>query len=92
VLAGYSQGAEQVHGALDNLQQGQVAAALTFGDPLMTQAFANIDAANTKINCNAGDPVCMEMFIITAAHLAYGTDGAVPNSVTFLQGVLGQAT
>lgn len=67
-------------------------AAVTFGDPLKAQAFANIDAANTLINCNNGDPVCMEMFVITAAHLAYGTDGAVPNSVTFLQGILGQAT
>jgi hypothetical protein len=63
---------------------------VTFGDPLKAQAFANIDAANTLINCNQGDPVCMAEFIITAAHLAYGTNGDVPNSVTFLQGILGQ--
>jgi cutinase len=30
VLAGYSQGAEQVHGALENLQQGQVAVCSSF--------------------------------------------------------------
>jgi cutinase len=58
VLAGYSQGAEQVRGALMNLPaQNNVAAAVTFGDPLQSAQFANIDQANTLVNCDQADPV-----------------------------------
>lgn len=58
VLSGYSQGAEQVRGALMNLPaQNNVAAAVTFGDPLQTQQFTNIAKANTLVNCNQADPV-----------------------------------
>lgn len=65
---------------------------MTFGDPLKTQKFANIPAANTKINCATGDPVCMSMFVITAAHLSYGMNGDIPASVKFVQGLMGSAT
>jgi cutinase len=64
-------------------------AAVTFGDPLMAQPFQNIDVAKTKINCVQGDQVCNAMFAISAAHLSYGTNGAVPASVTFIQQVIG---
>jgi cutinase len=64
-------------------------AAVTFGDPLRTQQFQNINIADTKINCNANDQVCNGMFKISAAHLAYGNNGDIPLSVQFLQGILG---
>lgn len=137
VLAGYSQGAEQVRGALMGLpEEGMVdvgflffsssllrfslsititlsishlllahshprnsrislmhlytcQAAITFGDPLQKTAFANIDPARTKVNCNQGDQVCNEMFLISAAHLSYGRNGDVEESVAFVKGVLG---
>ncbi|MCJ1369994.1 hypothetical protein MMC20_001206 [Loxospora ochrophaea] len=87
VLAGYSQGAQQVHGALMNLQPGQASAAVTFGDPLRTQAFQNIDADKTKIYCAAGDEVCNDEFVISAAHLSYASTDAAP-AATFIKSVI----
>ncbi|KIW05457.1 uncharacterized protein PV09_03346 [Verruconis gallopava] len=93
VLSGYSQGAEQVRGALMNLgAQNNVAAAVTFGDPLQSTQFVNIAKANTKVYCNQGDPVCMEMFVITAAHLAYGTNGDIMSAVNFIQSVINNSS
>jgi hypothetical protein len=40
-------------------------AAVTFGDPLQKTQFANIDAAKTKVNCNAGDPVSSTIVLAT---------------------------
>jgi len=91
VLSGYSQGAEEVRGALmamDKNTSAKVAAAVTFGDPLQSQPFANIDAAKTKINCAPGDQVCNEKFQISAAHLSYGTNGDIPASVKFIQSAM----
>jgi cutinase len=53
VLSGYSQGAQQVHGALLNLQEdttSKVAAAVTFGDPFdkSMPSFQGIPAANVR--------------------------------------------
>lgn len=80
VLSGYSQGAQQVHGALINLgaNGNKIAAAVTFGDPLQAQKFQNIDAGKTKIFCNQGDGVCQDAFIISAAHLSYAQDSIQP--------------
>ncbi|CAD0013281.1 unnamed protein product [Aureobasidium pullulans] len=78
ILAGYSQGAEQVHGALQNLQNGQVA----------RMPFRNIDSGRTKIYCNLGDGVCAGAFIISAAHLSYATQDATP-AAQFAKGVIG---
>ncbi|KAI4854097.1 cutinase-domain-containing protein [Aureobasidium sp. EXF-8845] len=88
VLAGYSQGAEQVHGALINLQNGQVAAAITFGDPLQRSPFRNIDSGRTKIYCNLLDAVCNGAFIISASHLSYSIQDATP-AAQFAKGVIG---
>lgn len=68
--------------------QRDIQAAVTFGDPLMTQAFKNIAQEKTKINCNTFDAVCKSMFIISMAHLSYGKDGAIGKSITFLKGAL----
>ena len=61
---------------------------MTFGDPLRTQAFQNIDSSKTLINCAAGDDVCNDMFVISAAHLSYGTNGDIQKSVSFIQQTL----
>ncbi|KAH7097277.1 cutinase, partial [Auriculariales sp. MPI-PUGE-AT-0066] len=90
VLAGYSQGAQQVHGCLLRLNASQAAsvqAAVTFGDPLQKQAFNKIDASQAKVFCNAGDAVCNNQFIITAAHLSYGRT-SVGDAVDFIQSQL----
>ncbi|KAF4309168.1 putative cutinase [Botryosphaeria dothidea] len=90
VLAGYSQGAQQVHGCLMNLDSSQaskVAAAVTFGDPLRAQPFQNIDSSKTKIFCATGDLVCTNQFIITAAHLSYATASTGP-AAEFIQSKL----
>jgi len=89
VLAGYSQGAEQVRGALMNMPANKVAAAVTFGDPLQAQPFVGIDAAKTKINCADGDAVCNAQFQISAAHLSYGTNGNIEQSVQFVKTAMG---
>lgn len=89
VLGGYSQGAQQVHGALIDVSEGMVDAAVTFGDPLQAQAFKNIDKSHTKIFCNIGDGVCMDAFIISAAHLSYTTDGSIGRAASFIQSVIG---
>ncbi|KAI4737988.1 cutinase-domain-containing protein [Aureobasidium sp. EXF-12298] len=88
ILAGYSQGAEQVHGALINLQNGQVAAALTFGDPLQRSPFRNIDSGRTKVYCNILDAVCNGAFVISAAHLSYSIQDATP-AAQFAKSVIG---
>lgn len=58
---------------------------MTFGDPLRNQSFQNINAAQTLINCAPGDDVCDDEFVISAAHLSYGTNGDVQKSATFIQ-------
>ncbi|KEQ70521.1 cutinase, partial [Aureobasidium namibiae CBS 147.97] len=91
ILAGYSQGAEQVHGALINLQNGQVAllqVTLTFGDPLQRSPFRNIDSGRTKVYCNILDAVCNGAFVISAAHLSYSIQDATP-AAQFAKGVIG---
>lgn len=62
---------------------------MTFGDPLMDQKFQNIDPAKTKINCAQGDQVCQGQFAISAAHLSYGNNGNVGDSVAFIMSMLG---
>ncbi|KAF2089968.1 carbohydrate esterase family 5 protein [Saccharata proteae CBS 121410] len=81
VLAGYSQGAQQVHGCLMDLEDAQIqkiAVAVTFGDPLSTTKFQGISSDRTKVYCAAGDLVCDDEFIITAAHLSYASTDATP--------------
>ncbi|TID17947.1 cutinase-domain-containing protein [Venturia nashicola] len=93
VLGGYSQGAEQVHGALQkgNLGQdgGKIAVALTYGDPLAgerTKAFGGwgcLPDTRAKVFCNAGDGVCGGAFSISAAHLSYTTNGDIAKGAAF---------
>ncbi|KAH7057343.1 cutinase precursor [Macrophomina phaseolina] len=93
VLAGYSQGAQQVHGCLMNLgstEAAKVAAAVTFGDPLRAQPFQNIETKRTKIFCATGDLVCTNQFIITAAHLSYATQSTGP-AAEFIKSQLGSS-
>ncbi|TID22024.1 carbohydrate esterase family 5 protein [Venturia nashicola] len=94
VLSGYSQGAEQVRGALGGMtfgssEIGMVRAVVTFGDPLRRDEFLNIEKERTRVNCVGGDLVCDELFVVSAAHLSYGANGDVEGSVGFVGGVLG---
>ncbi|KAF2423503.1 cutinase, partial [Tothia fuscella] len=96
VLAGYSQGAEQVHGALqkDNLgpDGAKIAAACTYGDPMAgerTKALGGwgcMPEARTQVNCAKGDGVCTGAFSISAAHLSYTGDGSIAKCVNFVSG------
>ena len=63
-------------------------AAVTFGDPLSTAKFSNIDASRTKVFCATGDAVCQGQFSISAAHLSYGSTDIKP-AVAFIQTALG---
>ncbi|KAH3015284.1 hypothetical protein KXV73_004525 [Aspergillus fumigatus] len=75
VVGGYSQGAMVVHNAANSLSQGQIAAAVLFGDPFKSQAVGKVDKANVKEYCAAGDPVCLNGANVIA-HLSYGSDAA----------------
>ncbi|KAH7091895.1 cutinase-domain-containing protein [Auriculariales sp. MPI-PUGE-AT-0066] len=89
VIAGYSQGAEQVHGCLLRITQTEansVRAAVTFGDPLQYTGFSKISSSRGKVFCNLGDLVCAGQFIIAPAHLIYTVTSIGP-AVDFIAGV-----
>jgi len=95
VLAGYSQGAEQVHGALLNLgpDGAKIAAAVTFGDPLKVAVgkypvWGKLPDARAKLFCNSGDGVCGGAFSISAAHLSYTSNGDIGKAVDFITGAI----
>ncbi|EAW19003.1 carbohydrate esterase family 5 protein [Aspergillus fischeri NRRL 181] len=75
VVGGYSQGAMVVHNAANSLSEGQIAAAVLFGDPFKSQAVGKVDKADVKEYCAAGDPVCLNG-VNVLAHLSYGDDAA----------------
>jgi cutinase len=61
VLSGYSQGAQLVHNAanqLSNAVASRITAVLTFGDPKRGQAFGAIPASRTRVICRTGDNIC----------------------------------
>ncbi|RYP68988.1 hypothetical protein DL769_005375 [Monosporascus sp. CRB-8-3] len=74
VMSGYSQGAMLVHNAATQLGDvtSKVTATVTFGDPFQTQKIPGVQ--NQKVFCAAGDGVCSGTFIITPAHLTYGSN------------------
>ncbi|GIJ98282.1 hypothetical protein Aspvir_000398 [Aspergillus viridinutans] len=75
VVGGYSQGAMVVHNAASSLSEGQIAAAVLFGDPFKDQAVGKVATADVKEYCAAGDPVCLNG-VNVLAHLSYGDDAA----------------
>jgi len=95
VLAGYSQGAEQVHGCLLNLAEdgAKIAAAVTFGDPLKVAVgkypvWGKLPDSRAKLFCNSGDGVCGGAFSISAAHLSYTSNGDIGKAVEFIGGAI----
>lgn len=94
VLSGYSQGAEQVHGALFAKNLGEdgarIAAAVTYGDPLKNYqqfgpgTWGSLPAERTLVFCNQGDGVCGGAFSISAAHLSYTSNGDIAKGVSFV--------
>ncbi|PLB47384.1 cutinase-domain-containing protein [Aspergillus steynii IBT 23096] len=81
VLGGYSQGSMVVHNAASKLSEGQIAAAVLFGDPFKMQAVGKLDKSKTKEFCASGDPVCENGFNVMA-HLSYG--GQAKEAAQFL--------
>ncbi|KAK2740097.1 hypothetical protein FQN55_009046 [Onygenales sp. PD_40] len=86
VLSGYSQGAMVVHNAAGDLEAGQIAGAVTFGDPLKAMPVKGLDKANFKTYCATGDPVCMNG-VNGLAHISYGKD--VSEAAAFLAKAVG---
>lgn len=70
-LGGYSQGAMVVHNAAKSLGEGQVAAAVVFGDPLKTMPIGSLADDKVKGFCAEGDPVCANGANFMA-HISYG--------------------
>ncbi|KAH7305542.1 cutinase [Stachybotrys elegans] len=61
VLSGYSQGAQLVHNAANQLSAAvanRITAVLTFGDPKRDQGFGAIPASRTRVICRTGDNIC----------------------------------
>ena len=67
-LGGYSQGAMVVHSALE---QGQVTAAVPFGDPVKTMPIGSVPDGKVKGFCAEGDPVWANGANFLA-HISYG--------------------
>ncbi|EEY19848.1 cutinase [Verticillium alfalfae VaMs.102] len=90
VLSGYSQGAQLVHNAAEQISAAvtaRVTAVLTFGDPDRDEAFGSIPAARTRVICRSGDNICDGGIIVTSPHRQYqpeapgaGTWGACQSS------------
>jgi len=98
VLSGYSQGAEQVHGALAAKNLGadgaKIAAAVTYGDPLKNYevlglgGWGSLPKSHSLVFCNTGDGVCGGAFSISAAHLSYTSNGDIQKGVDFVAKVI----
>ena len=74
VLGGYSQGSMVVHNAAKSLgADGQISAAVLFGDPFKMQKVEGLDDSKRKEFCRQGDPVCANGGDFMA-HLGYGSD------------------
>lgn len=72
-LGGYSQGAMVVHNAAKSLDDGQVAAAIVFGDPLKEMPVGSVPDDQVKGFCAQGDPVCANGANFMA-HIGYGSN------------------
>lgn len=93
VLSGYSQGAMLVHNTLAQLSEGQVQAAVTFGDPFVGETPENLPDGAWKSFCATADPVCGvggsssdTSSQSTASHLGYGADAQT--AADFVTGVV----
>ncbi|KAF2397744.1 cutinase-domain-containing protein [Trichodelitschia bisporula] len=94
ILSGYSQGAEQVHGALMKTNLGEdgakIAAAITYGDPMagpttkmIGGTWGCLPESRSRVFCNKGDGVCTGQFSISAAHLSYTGNGDINKGAAF---------
>ncbi|KKZ66074.1 cutinase [[Emmonsia] crescens] len=85
VLAGYSQGAAVIHNASRDLQDGQVARAVLFGDPLHNLPLRSIAEDKVMWICAEGDPICRGGLDIPA-HWSYA--GNANEAASFLAGAV----
>ncbi|KAL1586510.1 hypothetical protein WHR41_05288 [Cladosporium halotolerans] len=84
-LGGYSQGGFVVSNAISSagVNPDDIAAAVVYGDP-SRQAAGGLDASKVKDYCVSGDGVCSGTFAITAAHLAYTSNGDTEDGAKFI--------
>jgi cutinase len=82
-----------MHGAVSSLDQAtlsRVVGGALFGDSMNGRhkgKIPNYPAENIKELCNSGDGICSPTIQgITAAHLAYGSDGSAAKAADFLAG------
>ncbi|TLD09560.1 hypothetical protein PspLS_11825 [Pyricularia sp. CBS 133598] len=77
IISGYSQGAQLMHNAADQLDPtsaSHVTAAIAFGDPLNGQGVTGVDVSRTLVICHDRDNICEGGTQIRQAHLTYGQD------------------
>ncbi|KAM0699004.1 hypothetical protein Q7P36_001049 [Cladosporium allicinum] len=84
-LSGYSQGGFVVSNAIakQGVNPDDIAAAVVYGDP-SRQAAGGLDKSKVKSYCVSGDGVCSGTFAITAAHLAYTSNGDTQEGAAFI--------
>jgi cutinase len=75
VLSGYSQGAMVVHDAFSQgVESSQIAGAVLFGDPLISQGVGDLPDAKVKQFCGTSDTVCrLPAGDVNGGHLSYGS-------------------
>lgn len=59
---------------LSSVLASKVRAAVLFGNPENGEAVPNVNNANTKTFCRAGDLICEGQAIVLPPHLTYGLD------------------
>ncbi|KAF2812172.1 cutinase-domain-containing protein [Mytilinidion resinicola] len=86
VLSGYSEGAEIIHRAGQNLSNvtSSIKAVVVFGDLMNGQPIANVHASAVKSFCAFGDVLCGQPSIIMpGAHTSY--DDVTPEAADFVK-------
>ncbi|KAH8842829.1 hypothetical protein MCOR27_009387 [Pyricularia oryzae] len=77
IISGYSQGAQLMHNAADQLDPASashITAAVAFGDPLNGQGVTGVDTSRVLVICHDRDNICEGGAQIRQAHLTYGQD------------------
>lgn len=76
IVSGYSQGGMVVHNAFSaqGLSSAQVAGAVLFGDPLISQGVGDLSTDKVKQFCGTSDTVCRQPSGgVNGGHLSYGS-------------------
>ncbi|QDS73520.1 hypothetical protein FKW77_009495 [Venturia effusa] len=92
ILVGYGEGAELVHYALKALgpKAANVAAAITFADPVKDSGWGILPIERTKVMCPPGDAVDKGNILVSRAHLSDREPGVAVEATAWLEGLLGK--